>query len=74
MLKRLILELLVRFTNGKLIFLYDHDDEKTLTIAYPTGVGEYTAERHWPFKIRTVTLLSDGTVSNGAYVRRWRDA
>ena len=60
-------------TGGKLVWLKDFDGEITLAIARKDPWGDMRAERHWPFSVRSVRLLPDGTV-DGSYVRFWIDA
>lgn len=57
---------------GELIWLKDHDNEVSLSIAKRDPWGVLTAERCWPFNIRTVILLPDGTVSGSCYVNFWK--
>lgn len=59
-------------TGGELVWLRDYDGTVTLTIARVDPWGYKTAERYWPYKIRTVTLEADGTVSNNSYVELWK--
>lgn len=57
---------------GELVWLRDLDGTVTLTIARIDPWGCKTAKRYWPGNTRTVTLEADGTVSNGAYVKLWK--
>ena len=59
-------------TGGKLVWLRDFDGELSLSIARIDPWGKMTAKRYWPYNIKTVELLPDGTV-DGAYVRFWKD-
>jgi len=58
-------------TGQKAVYLKDYDGEVTKTVAKRTPFG-YVAKRMWPFNIRNVTLLEDGTVENGGYVHSWK--
>lgn len=60
-----------KITGGKLVWLKDYDGEITKSIAYESPFGGLIAQRLWPFKIRCVELLPDGTVKGG-YVKNWR--
>ena len=60
-----------KLTFGRLVCLYDFDDQVTITIARCVG-NKIFAERWWPFSIRTVELRPDGKCGNGgSYVTRW---
>ena len=43
---------------GELVWLKDHDNEISLSIAKLDPWGDLTAERCWPFNIRTVIFTS----------------
>ena len=60
-------------TFGELVWLRDMDNTLTLAIARVDPWGNKYAERWWPFNIRKVTLLPDGTV-DGSYVEYWKSA
>jgi hypothetical protein len=68
-----MIELWAIITRQKVVYLKDHDGEVTKTVAKKTPFG-YVAKRQWPFNIRNVLLLPDGSVENGCYVCEWRDA
>lgn len=53
-------------SGGRLVWLCDRDNEVTLAIARRDPFGRLTAERWWPFRVRTVVLLEDGVVDGGA--------
>jgi hypothetical protein len=66
-----MLELWAFITRQKVVYLKDFDGEVTKTVAKSTPFG-YVAKRHWPFDLRNVILLDDGTVEQGCYVKFWR--
>jgi len=60
------------FVTGQVVvFLKDHDGTITKTVAKKTPFG-LVAKRIWPFHIRDVLLMEDGTVENGCYVKNWK--
>jgi hypothetical protein len=64
-------ELWAFVTRQKVVYLKDSDGDVTKTVAKKTPFG-YVAKRHWPFNIKNVLLLDDGTVEHGGYVRSWK--
>ena len=66
-----VIELWAFMTRQKVVYLKDFDGEVTKTVAKKTPFG-YVAKRHWPFNVRNVLLLEDGTVGNGGYVESWK--
>lgn len=68
-----MIELWAMITRQKVVYLKDFDGKVTKTVAKKTPYG-YVAKRMWPFNIRNVLLLPDGSVENGRYVTEWRDA
>lgn len=74
-----VLKLLdAKLSGGKLVWLRDHDDVHTLTVAHVNANGKLSAPRYWPY-YRQCVLNEDGTVSpveqgNTLYARHWIDA
>lgn len=66
----MIRRLLAWALGRRLIILFDHDGEENLRIERYTPSGKSMCHRVG-FGIRRVTLLPDGTVANGCYVKRW---
>lgn len=60
-----------KLTGAELVWLRDFDGEVTLAIARRDPWGNMSAERHWPWGIKTVVLLPDGKV-DGTYVKQWK--
>lgn len=73
-MKKLLMYIWAELSGGELIWLKDHDNEVTLSIARQDPWGIMTAKRYWPLNMRTVVLLPDGTIDNGSYVRFWKSA
>lgn len=69
----MIIRLWALLTGRPLVWLRDLDGTVTLSIARTDPWGDMVAERWWPYKIRTVRLLPDGTV-DGYYVHLWKFA
>lgn len=71
LLSKCPLRLIASFLLGRaLVALRDQDGEVSIRVADMNVLGESTAER-LSFGIRTVTLLPDGKVGNGCYVKSW---
>jgi len=63
-------ELWAFITRQRVVYLKDFDGEVTKTVAKKTPFG-YVAKRHWPFNIKNVLLLDDGTIEPDCYVKSW---
>lgn len=68
-----MLRLWALLTGQKYVALFDNDGAITFTVAKKYKFG-YVAKRLWPWNIRNVILNDDGTVENGCYVVRWKEA
>lgn len=68
----MIIRLWAFLTRRRLVWLRDHDGDVTLSIATIDPWGDMVAERHWPYKIRSVRLLPDGKVAPDCYVKEWK--
>lgn len=67
-----MIEIWAFITGQKVVYLMDYDGYITKTVAKKTPFG-YVAKRLWPFNIRNVLLLDDGTVAGLSYVKYWKE-
>lgn len=64
--------IVAKVCGGQLVWLSDYNGEEKLTIAYQSQFGALRAEVYWPFNVRTVRLMRNGTVHGCSYIDRWK--
>lgn len=67
-----IIKFIAWITDGKLVYLQDHDGEVVVSIAYPDPFGYLRCYRYWATRIGHCLLDEGGTVRGTGYVKRWK--
>ena len=67
----MLYEIWAFITGQEIVWLKDYDGELTKTFAKKTPFG-YVAKRWWPFNIRNVVCLPDGSTTGVPYVHYWK--
>lgn len=70
-MQKFVLTVIAIILKRRVVALQDFDMVVSYSLAYDTPFG-LMAERYWPFNIRKVLLVEDGTIKPNTYVIRWK--